>query len=86
MGEVNFCPFCDAPQHKILALKEETFFCKTCNVFFNLKDLQMKCDKCSSTQIAKSDFPSPKGEAVFHCKRCGKTYSASEFLKINKLK
>jgi Zn finger protein HypA/HybF involved in hydrogenase expression len=80
MSEVNFCPFCDAPQHKILACKEDVFFCKTCNKFFNLKHLEVNCPKCKGSDFEKSDFPTPDGQAVFHCRKCSKTYSASEFL------
>lgn len=86
MSELNFCPFCDAPQHKILLCNEEIFFCKECSRFFKFESLDLKCTKCNSTEIKKSDFPSPQGEAVFQCNACKKTLSASEFLKANKIK
>lgn len=86
MSEINFCPFCDSPQHKILLCKSDIFFCKECSRFFKLKELELKCPKCDSKSVVKSDFPSPVGEAVFQCNSCKKTLSASEFLKANKIK
>ena len=86
MSEVNFCPFCDAPQHKILYCKGDIFFCKLCSKFFKLKEVSLKCQKCDSNQIVKSDYPSPTGEAVFQCNVCKKALSATEFLKSNKIK
>lgn len=86
MSEINFCPFCDAPQHKILLCKGDIFFCKECSRFFKFEELSMKCPKCGSAAVTKSDFPSPKGEAVFQCSNCKKTWPASEFLKANKVK
>jgi len=86
MTEINFCPYCDAPQHKILYCDKEIFFCKECSKFFKFKDVELKCPKCDSIKIGKSDFPSPKGETVFHCNDCKKALSASEFLKANKIK
>lgn len=86
MSEINFCPFCDAPQHKILLCKGDIFFCKECSRFFKLKGIDLKCPKCDSGEIVKSEFPSPTGEAVFQCTKCKKTLSASEFLKVNKVK
>lgn len=86
MTEINFCPFCDAPQHKILLCKGEIFFCKECSRFFKLKNIELKCPKCDSEKIVKSDFPSPTGETAFQCSDCKKTLSATEFLKANKVK
>ena len=86
MQEINFCPFCDAPQHKILLCKSEIFFCKECSKFFKLKEINLKCPKCDSGNIVKSDFPSSTGEAVFQCNNCKKALSATEFLKANKVK
>jgi len=83
MSEINFCPFCDAPQHKILLCSPNMFFCKECSKFFKFEELELKCPKCDSTGIVKSDFPSPKGEVVFQCNSCKKAMSASEFLKGN---
>ncbi|MBW2975450.1 hypothetical protein KY366_07050 [Candidatus Woesearchaeota archaeon] len=86
MSEINFCPFCDAPQHKILLCREDAFFCKECSRFFRLSELGMKCPKCDSLKIVKSDFPSPSGEVAFQCSDCKKILSASEFFKANKVK
>jgi transposase-like protein len=86
MSEINFCPFCDAPSHKILLCKGDIFFCKECSRFFKLEQINLKCPKCDSEEIVKSEFPSSTGEAVFQCKQCKKALSATEFLKINKVK
>jgi len=86
MSELNFCPFCDAPQHKIVLIKEPLFYCKECSNFFKLEHFEMKCPKCEAKEIAKSDFPSPSGEAVFQCRKCKKALPASEILKYNKVK
>lgn len=86
MSEINFCPFCDAPQHKVLYCNKDIFFCKECSRFFKLKELELKCLKCDSKEIVKSEFPSASGEAVFQCTKCKKALSASEFLKANKIK
>ena len=86
MSELNFCPFCDAPQHKIVILRENLLYCRECSRFFKLDEIELKCPKCDSHEIAKSDFPAPSGEAVFQCRKCKKALSASEFLKANKIK
>ena len=86
MSEMNFCPFCDAPQHKIMFCKDDVFFCKECSKFFRFEGLELKCSKCDSTAIIKSDFPSANGEAVFQCTKCQKALSATEFLKANGIK
>jgi len=86
MSEINFCPFCDAASHKIMLCMGNLFFCKECSVFFELKEIGLKCPKCESRNIVKSDFPAASGEAAFQCKDCKKTLSAGEFLKANKLK
>ena len=86
MLELNFCPFCDAPQHKLLACSNDVFFCKDCNKFFKFSELILKCIKCDSTNIMKSDFPAPNGEAVFQCKDCKKSFSATQFFNYNKIK
>ena len=65
MSEINFCPYCDAPSHKILLCKGDIFFCKECSRFFKLKEVNLKCSKCDSENIVKSDFPSSTGEAAF---------------------
>ena len=83
MTEMNFCPFCDAPQHKILGCAGDIFFCKECHKFFKLKELSMKCPKCDKDKIVKSDFPAPNGEVVFQCMKCKKMFSSKEFLENN---
>lgn len=83
MPELNFCPFCDAPQHKVLLFNEHLFFCKICNVFFNLEEKHLICPKCKSKKIEDSDFPAPNGDVVFQCARCRKMFSAREFLEKN---
>ena len=80
MGEMNFCPYCDAPQHKLLACKEDIFFCKACNRFFKFKDIDVRCDRCKG-DIKKSDFPSPSGDVIFFCSKCKRTFPAKEILK-----
>ena len=82
--EVNFCPFCDAPQHKILS-HDSLMFCKECKNFFRLEEVKLKCLKCKSTDVVNSDFPSPSGEVVFQCNKCRKMYSAKELLDFNKI-
>jgi len=86
MSEMNFCPFCGASSHKVLLCKDNIFFCKDCSKFFRFEEISLKCPKCDATEIMKSDFPSPKGEAVFQCKSCKKALSASEFLKSNNIR
>lgn len=83
MTEINFCPYCDASQHKIAAISEEKFFCKECNRFFKIQEKKMRCLKCSSTDIVDSEFPSPDGQMVFQCRKCKKMFSAKEFLSNN---
>ena len=79
MPEINFCPFCEAPQHKLLLCKESIFFCKQCNRFFKFRDLDLKCERCNG-ELRKSDFDSPSGGTVFMCSKCKKTYSVKELL------
>ena len=86
MVGVNFCPYCDASQHKVVEIKDERiYFCKECNRFFRNEILQMKCKKCESTNIVDSEFPSPDGQMVFQCRKCKKMYPAVEFFKFNKV-
>ena len=85
MSELNFCPYCDAPQHKVMVCKGELFFCRTCNKFFNLKELEVECPKCDGHSMKTSDFPAPSGEAIFQCTSCKKMVSAKEFFESNKL-
>jgi transposase-like protein len=86
MDEMNFCPFCNAAQHKILLCKNNVFFCRDCNHFFRLEEFKLKCPKCSNDKFSKGDFPSASGEVVFQCRSCRKMFSASEFFSFNKLK
>jgi len=86
MTELNFCPFCDASQHKILGCKGDTFFCKECHRFFKLKEFSLKCPKCEKDKIVKSDFPAPNGEALFQCFSCKHMLPASKFFKANNIK
>jgi hypothetical protein len=79
MAEINFCPFCEAPQHKLLLCKEGVFFCKVCNRFFKFSGLDIKCERCKA-ELRKSDFDSPKGGAVFFCVKCKRTYTPPEIL------
>lgn len=79
MTEINFCPHCDASQHKLMLCKEGIFFCKECNRFFKFEALDFKCLRCKG-EIRKSDFSSPKGEAVFMCIKCKRTYTVNEIL------
>ncbi len=80
MTEVNFCPYCDAPQHKILIISEAKNFCKSCNTFFNLTEEKHACTKCGSEQLEISDFSSPSGDVIFHCRKCKKMFKAKEIL------
>jgi len=83
--DINFCPFCDAAQYKILLCKDDIFFCNDCHKFFRLSQLELKCPKCDKGSFTKSDFPSPSGEVVFQCKDCKKMFSAKEFLEYNNI-
>jgi transposase-like protein len=86
MDDVNFCPFCDAPQHKISMCNEAMYFCRECNRFFELSLSKLQCPRCKSHQITKSDFPSPSGEFIFQCKDCKKMFPSKEFFAFNKIK
>ena len=79
MTDLNFCPFCDAPQHKIMACKEGVFFCKDCNRFFRFEELMVKCSRCKG-DLRKADFPSPSGGALFLCVKCKRTHLIDELL------
>jgi len=83
MPEINFCPFCDSPRHKLNSIKEDFYFCRECNTFFNLNESKLKCVKCPSTDIIDSEFPSPDGQLVFQCSKCKKMFSAKEILEYN---
>ncbi len=79
MSELNFCPQCDAPQHKLLNCKDDVFFCKECHRFFRFDFLDVNCDRCN-VKLVKSDFDSPTGGAVFYCTKCKRTYPAAEIV------
>ncbi|MCK5283059.1 MAG: hypothetical protein KAK00_06625 [Nanoarchaeota archaeon] len=79
MTEINFCPYCDAPQHKLMLCKEGIFFCKECSKFFRFEDIGIKCERCKG-DLRKSDFVSPSGGAVFFCTKCKRTCTVNEIL------
>jgi predicted nucleic-acid-binding Zn-ribbon protein len=81
MMEINFCPFCDAPGHKVVRINDTLSFCKDCNKFFELDEKKFECFKCGSHNFEDSDFPTPSGEMVLQCKKCKKMYSLTEFFK-----
>jgi uncharacterized protein YbaR (Trm112 family) len=84
MEELNFCPYCDAAQHKLNYMeKNDTYFCRSCNRFFKLRDIKYKCFKCGNTKMEDSEFPSPTGEMVLQCKKCKKMFTLSEFFEKN---
>jgi ribosomal protein L37AE/L43A len=83
MAEVNFCPFCDSPAHKLVLLADNLFYCKQCENFFTLKEEKLECSKCNSTEIKCSDFPSPDGSLIFQCEKCKKMFDIRTFLKNN---
>lgn len=83
---MNFCPYCSASHFKLVMCGEDIFFCRECNRFFMFQELSLKCPRCESVRVRKSDFPSPSGELVFQCLSCKKNTSASEFLMYNKIK
>jgi len=82
--ELNFCPFCSAAQHKVWTYKEDSYFCKECNRFFDCRHNIFSCPKCSSKKIADSDYPSPDGQMVFQCQSCKKLFSAKDFFSKTK--
>ena len=79
MSDLNFCPFCDSPGHKVLDLQTQ-YFCRSCNKFFTLAIVQYKCPKCGSLKCQDSDFPAPDGQIVIQCQKCKKMFSLKEFL------
>lgn len=85
MDDINFCPFCDASNHKVTAVKGSLLFCKECNHFFQIENKKLKCLKCNSTNLVDSDFPGPDGSLVFQCRDCKKMFSTKELLSHNKL-
>lgn len=83
--EVSFCPYCNAPSHKMLNHAETSYFCRDCNTFFKLEQIILKCPKCDSDKIEDSDFPSPDGQIILQCKACKKMFSAGDLIKQNKV-
>lgn len=83
MEDINFCPFCNAPGHKVTLCPDKICFCRECNKFFRFEHIEFKCPKCGSSKIVDSDFPAPDGEIVFQCRKCMKMFSAKEFLAKN---
>lgn len=83
--EVNFCPYCDAPGHKILPHTDGMFFCRECNSFFKLEKVSLQCPKCDSEKIQDSDFPGADGQIILQCKSCKKMFNAKELLDKNKV-
>lgn len=83
MAEVNFCPFCDSPSHKLIVLDNDLFYCKQCENFFVLSERKLECSKCGSKEIRSSDFPAPDGSLIFQCEKCKKMFDIKTFLKNN---
>ncbi|MBD3163863.1 hypothetical protein GF323_01575 [Candidatus Woesearchaeota archaeon] len=77
MPELNFCAFCGASQHKLMLCSQEIFFCRECSQFFKFKERDIRCRRCKG-EIRKSDYPSAKGEALFICNKCKRTYTSFE--------
>lgn len=84
MTEVNFCPFCNASDHKLLLIDEKKQFCKECDKFFLLEEVKLKCMKCNKTNITLSEFPGANGELIFQCKSCKKMFSMKSLFEYNK--
>ena len=84
MNELNFCPFCDAPGHKVVSVNDKLYFCKLCNKFFLNEFIQMQCPKCESKRYVDSDFPTPDGQLVIQCQSCKKMFSLKDFMEKNK--
>ena len=85
MAKINFCPFCDAPTHKLILLGEKLVYCKACEKFFNLSEEKLKCVKCGSENIRCSDFPSPDGALIFQCEKCKKMVETDLLLEHNEV-
>ncbi len=81
--EINFCPFCDSPSHKLVLLTEKLFYCKQCDKFFNLTEEKLRCMKCNSENVKISDFPAPDGSLVFQCEKCKKMFGTENLLEHN---
>ena len=85
MTEFAFCPFCDAPAHKTISIKDSLKYCKECQKFFSLSIEKLKCPKCNHDEISHSDFPMPSGEMVFQCHKCKKIFSLREVIAYNNI-
>ena len=79
MAELNFCPSCDAPRHKLMQCKDAFFYCRECFAFFSWKPAEAKCAYCPG-QLQKSDFDAPDGKAIFMCRKCKKTFPLENIL------
>lgn len=80
MEDINFCPYCDASQHKIMNISR-AYFCSECCRFFSLETVSMQCPKCARNNISKSDFAGAGGEAIFQCRACKHMFPASDLIK-----
>ncbi len=85
MDDIDFCPFCNAGGHKLMECTDSVLYCKECNRFFELKQLNPTCPRCTAQKVKESDFPMTNGEKVFQCGKCKKLFGSKEFLKHNKL-
>ena len=80
MSELNFCPYCDAPQHKLLEVSGDSFFCRECHAYFSCEQHELVCLKCSRS-LRDSDFPAPDGGIVLQCSHCKKMYAGRDVFK-----
>ncbi|MFH1399745.1 MAG: hypothetical protein ABIG95_06580 [Candidatus Woesearchaeota archaeon] len=85
MTTIEFCPYCDSPAHKLMNINEDIKYCKVCQKFFSIKQINLKCPKCDYHIISHSDFPMPTGEAIFQCHKCKKMFGAKEMIGYNHL-
>src|SRR3989338_6879108 len=82
MSELQFCPYCNASEHKILQIGSH-YFCKECEKFFSCNQLKIECPKCEKKTVTISDFPMPDGSLVFQCMSCKKMFSLKEIVEQN---
>lgn len=80
MKHPEFCPFCGAMKHKLMIINEPLFFCKECNKFFDFESKEFRCPKCNSPNLEDSDFPSPDGDIIIHCRGCRKMFTTKELI------
>lgn len=85
MEDINFCPFCDSPRHKLLLLDGNLIFCRHCRKFFRLSEVYFKCWKCDSKKFQCSEYSSPDGQVVFQCLLCKKLFTKNDFFKNNEM-